>query len=309
MLEIIDAHIHTAFDNTMLIESARISGVDYSLAGLRREMEENDIQYAISMGLESSGHTLLSQEAETPMVNHAPDSNIISVGGINPYRAEQRDLSRAEAALSAGEIKGFKIYLGYFHKYVYDDVYTRFYELAAKYGVPVVLHTGDNYDKNAKIKYSHPLTIDEVAVDFRETRFVIAHMGNPWTIDAGEVIYKNDNVYGELSGLFPGDRDSLEDIEDRDLENIVKSYRWVGDPTKFLYGSDWPIVPMYSYIKLIKRILREACCSSEYEYHLERVFKTNAMCLFNLGVFAYPPKKYISGYTTRSYLTGDCASS
>ena len=280
MFEIIDAHIHTAFDNALLMESSRISGVDYSLSGLRREMEKNGIQCAISIGLESMGQQLLTQGAETPIVNHHLDGNIISIGGINPYKAEQRDLFRTEEALSAGEIRGLKVYLGYFHKYAYEDVYRRFYELAAQYGVPVILHTGDSYDRNAKVKYAHPLTIDEVAVDFRDTSFVISHMGNPWTVDAGEVIYKNDNVYGGLSGLFLGNADSLENIDDRDLENIVKAYRWVNDPTKFLYGSDWPIVPMKPYIRLVERILKEATAYKNYEYHRERVFYANARELF-----------------------------
>ena len=279
----IDAHIHTTFDSLLLMESARISGVDYSLEGLKREMKENDIQYVISIGLKSKGYRLLTQEAETPIVDNTLDNNIISVGGINPYKAGQKNLSEVEKALSARRIRGLKVYLGYFHRYVYDDVYKRFYELAAKYDAPVILHTGDNYDKNARVKFAHPLTVDEIAVEFRDTKFVIAHMGNPWTIDAGEVIYKNVNVYGDLSGLFLGNEDSIEDIDDRDLEDIIKAYRWVRNSNKFLYGSDWPIVPMKPYIKLIERILKEATRPEDYEHHLERVFGLNARELFDLG--------------------------
>jgi predicted TIM-barrel fold metal-dependent hydrolase len=280
MFEIIDAHIHTAFGSELLMESARISGVDYSLSGLRREMMENNLQFAISMGLESMNNALLSHEAETPMANHVSESSIIPVGGINPYKAEQSDLSRTKESLLAGEIRALKVYLGYFHKYAYDDVYKKFYELAAQFGVPVIFHTGDNYDRNAKIKYAHPLTIDEVAVDFRGTNFIIAHMGNPWTVDAGEVVYKNDNVYADLSGLFLGNADSLGNIDDRDLENIVEAYRWVGTPTKFLYGSDWPIVPIKPYISLVEKILKEATTYKDYEYHRERIFYENASELF-----------------------------
>jgi hypothetical protein len=282
LYNIIDAHIHTAFDSALLRESAGSSGVDYSLAGLKREMEKNNVQCAVSMGLRSKDRTLLSQEAETPIVDNTLDNDIILVGGINPYKAEQSDLSEVERALSSREIRGLKIYLGYFHKYAYDDVYKGFYELAARYNVPVIFHTGDNYDKSVKVRFAHPLTIDEVAVDFRDTRFIIAHIGNPWTIDAGEVIYKNDNVYGDLSGLFLGDKDSIERTDGRDLEDIVKAYRWVHNPSKFLYGSDWPITPMEPYINLIERILKEATCPEDYQYHLERVFSLNARELFNL---------------------------
>jgi predicted TIM-barrel fold metal-dependent hydrolase len=287
MYKRIDAHIHTTFESELLRESAKISGVDYSLEGLEREMEENDVQYAISMGLKSKNYTLLDEEAETPMVNDsfAPGltgGSIIIVGGINPYKAEESDLAKVEKALSSGQIKGLKIYSGYFHKYAYDDVYKRFYELAAKYNVPVILHTGDTYGKNVKVRFAHPLTMDEVAVDFRDTKFIIAHIGNPWTVDAGEVIYKNDNVYGDLSGLFLGDKDSIDNVDDRDLEDIVKAYRWVHSPDKFLYGSDWPITPMKPYIRLIERMLKEATSPEDYEHHLERVFSSNAKKLFSI---------------------------
>ena len=282
MHKIIDAHIHTAFDSALLRESAKISGVDYSLAGLKREMKKNNVQRVVSMGLRSKDHTLLSQEAETPIVDDTLDNDVILVGGVNPHKAEQSDLSEVERALSSRKIRGLKIYLGYFHKYAYDDVYKGFYELAAKYDVPVILHTGDNYDKNVKVRFAHPLTIDEVAVDFRDTKFIIAHIGNPWTIDAGEVIYKNDNVYGDLSGLFLGDKDSIENTDGRDLEDILKAYRWVNNPGKFLYGSDWPIAPMEPYISLIERILKEATRPEDYQHHLERIFILNARKLFDL---------------------------
>lgn len=282
MYKITDAHIHTAFDSALLRESAKISGVDYSLAGLKREMEKNNVQRVVSMGLRSKDHTLLSQEAETPIVDDILDNDIILVGGVNPYKTEQSDLSEVERVLSSRKIRGLKIYLGYFHKYAYDDVYKGFYELAAKYEVPVIFHTGDNYDKNVKVRFAHPLTIDEVAVDFRDTKFIIAHIGNPWTIDAGEVIYKNDNVYGDLSGLFPGDKDSIENTDGRDLEDIVKAYRWAYNPGKFLYGSDWPIAPMEPYINLIERVLKEATRPEDYQHHLERVFSLNARELFSI---------------------------
>jgi predicted TIM-barrel fold metal-dependent hydrolase len=46
--------------------------------------------------------------------------------------------------------------------------------------------------------------MDEVAVDHGDVRFVLAHLGNPWLIDAAEVIFKNPNVWADLSGLLVG---------------------------------------------------------------------------------------------------------
>jgi len=281
-MQIIDAHIHTAFDNTLIKEAVRFSTINYSLPGLRKEMEENKVKYAISMGMKSGGHELLDKTSHIFMLNEPYDENVKAVCGINPYKYDQGSLSRFENLLSFGKISGIKIYLGYFPKYAYDNVYKGFYELAAKHNLPVIFHTGDTYDKNARVKYAHPLTIDEVAVDFKETKFIMAHIGNPWTIDAGEVIYKNDNVYGDLSGLFIGGRKQIKSIPDRDLDNIIKAYRWVNDPGKFLYGSDWPVTSMKAYIELIQRILKNASPSKDYQRHLDRVFFLNAKELFHI---------------------------
>lgn len=285
-MKIIDAHIHTAFESKLLGKGAKESCVDYSLEGLKKEMEESGVEYAVSMGLKSGGGMLLDRNAETPIIKDGKedicDKNIILVGGINPYKAGKENLSEVEKALKSGKIKGLKIYLGYFDKYAYDDAYKPIYELAAKHNVPVIFHTGDVYDEKAKLKFSQPLDIDDVAVDFRDTKFIIAHTGNPWTDDAGEVIYKNSNVYGDLSGLFVGDKDTIENVDDKDLEDIIKAYRWVNNPNKFLYGSDWPIVPMKHYIKLIEKIIKEATYLQDREEHLERVFSLNAKELFNI---------------------------
>ncbi|GAF15492.1 amidohydrolase [Bacillus sp. JCM 19045] len=57
-------------------------------------------------------------------------------------------------------------------------MYKPVYHLAEKHHVPVVFHTGDTYAENAILKYAHPLTIDEVAVQHRNVTFVMAHLGD-----------------------------------------------------------------------------------------------------------------------------------
>ena len=56
-----------------------------------------------------------------------------------------------------------------------------------------------------------------MAVDFRDVTFVICHLGNPWLTDAMEVIYKNDNVVGDISGF------TLKHFEERFERNGSRS--------------------------------------------------------------------------------------
>ncbi|MFM8272813.1 MAG: amidohydrolase family protein, partial [Gemmata sp.] len=158
--------------------------------------------------------------------------------------------------------------------------YRRYYELAARYRVPVMFHTGDTYSPRAKLKFAHPLGVDEVAVDHPDCRFVMCHLGNPWTTDAAEVIYKNVNVWGDLSGLMVGDDATLASEEGRDAaadlaHAIQRAMRYSERPNRFVYGTDWPLAPMTAYREFVRRAIPP-------EFH-GQVFEENARHLFRLG--------------------------
>jgi hypothetical protein len=115
-----------------------------------------------------------------------------------------------------------------------------------------MIHTGDTYDPKGKVKYAHPLEVDEVAVDFREVTFVICHLGNPWVTDAMEVIYKNDNVVADISGftikLFQ------ERFERYMLGQLGEAIAYSGDPHSILFGTDWPICDMVAYQRFVAKL-------------------------------------------------------
>jgi predicted TIM-barrel fold metal-dependent hydrolase len=147
------------------------------------------------------------------------------VGLAHPERFDQDHLDRVEGVLKQSQVKALKVYLGYLHYEPYAPAYRRYYALAAKYKIPVIFHCGDNYSETAKVKYAHPLKIDEVAVDFPETKFVIAHFGNPWIMDAAQVAYRNKNVWIDLSAIVIGDAEAFaamqkEGVLDRAVKRI-----------------------------------------------------------------------------------------
>ena len=115
-----------------------------------------------------------------------------------------------------------------------------------------------------------------MAVDFPNVRFVMAHFGNPWLTDAAEVVYKNVNVWADLSGLAVGDlvgderREALHDT----AEALRKAFRYAERPNRFLYGTDWPLVSMPDYRAFIAETLPEA-------FHAQ-IFGENARLLFRV---------------------------
>jgi predicted TIM-barrel fold metal-dependent hydrolase len=115
-----------------------------------------------------------------------------------------------------------------------------------------MIHTGDTYAPTGKVKYAHPLHVDEVAVDFPRVKFLICHLGNPWFRDCMEVVYKNDNVYTDISGLTLGQfTDRFEAYMRQQLKEMIL---WGVNPNKMLYGTDWPLASMESYLDFMEEL-------------------------------------------------------
>ena len=147
--------------------------------------------------------------------------------------------------------------------------------MAKEFDVAVVFHTGDTFDKKGKLKYADPLTIDEVAVDHPDVRFVIAHCGNPWIESAAEVAYKNDNVYLECSALLLGNLDELpkEQVDTYVVRPISWIFGYVEKPTKLMFGTDWPLTNVKSYVNAYKRAIPPEHWKAVFHDNAVRVFK------------------------------------
>ncbi len=54
-----------------------------------------------------------------------------------------------------------------------------------------------------RLKYSNPLYLDDVAVDFPDMKIIMAHPSFPWQEEALAVAQHKPNVYIDLSGWSP----------------------------------------------------------------------------------------------------------
>jgi predicted TIM-barrel fold metal-dependent hydrolase len=275
----IDVHIHAVPPNlpgvgplSPLLERP----AEEVAAAIRREMQSCGVSSVLAMGSWDGGESdPLGINRTLKIAEQVPGMRAIGVA--DPVRTDAEHFRRVEQLLASGAVAALKGYLGYLHYEPAHANYRRYYELAGKYGVPVMFHTGDTYSPRAKLKYAHPLGIDEVAVDYPNTRFVICHIGNPWTLEAAEVIYKNMNVWGDLSGLMVGGEDvfvSEEGIEAAaDLSQAIhRAIRYSERPNRFVYGTDWPLAPMSAYRDFIVK-------SVPADYH-QLIFEENARLLF-----------------------------
>jgi predicted TIM-barrel fold metal-dependent hydrolase len=180
------------------------------------------------------------------------DPEFSVIGGIDFEGLGRQQLRRLEEHLEAERIRGLKLYPGYQRFDVRSRRLRPVYELAAEHGVPVMVHTGDTFAHTAKVRYTHPLLFDELAVDCRLTTFVLCHMGNPWFVDATEVVYKNENVFADVSGFTLG---AFEPRYERlVLSKMNDAIAFINDPGKLLFGTDWPICEMGSYLEFAAKL-------------------------------------------------------
>jgi uncharacterized protein len=179
--------------------------------------------------------------------------NLGVVAGFSIDNHDEEDLRDCRRWFRDGLIKAIKLYCGYEHYYPYDKRYQQVYDLCVEFDAPVMIHTGDTFQKQGKLRFSHPINIDDVAVDYPDLKIVMCHLGNPWFLDCGEILYKNKNVYGDISGLFFGR--IREESEKYLVKRVTELLTYIGrEPRCLLYGTDWPISEMGIYLNFLKKI-------------------------------------------------------
>lgn len=278
-MKIIDAHLHMKkvdiFD-ALCLKNGHSNNFPHLMECFKRE----NIVGCVVMG---SGRFeenpcqpgLFDLSGAVDLDNYQYPSSVGFCVGVNPEGLtpgkREATLAAYRKAAECPNCLGFKVYLGYRPFYADDSLYHPVYELALAYNLTVAFHTGDTANPTGRLKFSHPLTVDEVAVRYPDLRIVLCHFGNPWLLDAAEVSKKNPNVFIELSGLAVGIPE-VGAFRSRYKGYVEQLESWLAYLDRWdhvLYGSDWPLVNIPAYIALIRSFVPP----DEWE----RVFYKNAL--------------------------------
>jgi uncharacterized protein len=241
----IDCHVHLNAYN-----KNQSSNLQKRLKNLKDVMAENKIDYSIIL----SSYLINSQRPSTYTLIKLIENcdNFRIVAGFSADNNSDEDLRKCRKWLQDGKIVGFKLYCGYEHYFPQDKKYKKIYEIAQEFDVPVFVHCGDTFSDKAKLKYAHPLNVDEVAVDNPGVKIIICHLGNPWILDCQEILYKTKNVYADISGLFYGvpSREYMKLL----VSKVKELFNYVSNPHRVIFGTDWPISDIRSYLKLVSKL-------------------------------------------------------
>ena len=246
-----DVHVHLSRYWPDLPRNSYRSDLEFTAPALLRELDAQSIGFAVLLQLHlNPSPAEVLREGEEMFTKSG--GRLLKTVTVDPTLGEASVQATLASWERARDLVAIKLYPGYRSFYPHDPRLDPVYEFAHKAGIPVMIHQGDTLDPNGQLKYARPVEMDEVAVRFRDVRFVLCHLGNPWVEETAEVVYKNSNVYTDTSGLLahpsvPYFRRMMQRAQRR-LTNAIAA---IGDATRVLYGSDWPLESIETAVGLI----------------------------------------------------------
>ena len=162
---------------------------------------------------------------------------LIPFASIDPWKGKLA-VREARRLIEEHGIKGFKFHPTMQGFWPNDRMAYPFYEVLAEHGCIALFHTGQTGvgsgmpgGNGMRLKYSNPMVIDDVAVDFPDMKIILAHPSFPWQEEALAVAQHKPNVYIDLSGWSPK---YFPPLLVRYCNSILRK--------KVLFGSDWPMI-------------------------------------------------------------------
>jgi hypothetical protein len=166
-----------------LVEDMDRSGIDASVLFFFDAIEEgkNDEQ-------------VLKLNEHLANIEERHPERIISFASIDPRRPEAPDLFRT--CVEDYRLRGLKWHpdVGFYPNS--PEAY-RVLEVAEELDTPLLIHTGPL--PGFRSKHSHPIHLDDVALDFPKLKIIAAHMGDMWWRDWVAIAKYKKNIYGDLA--------------------------------------------------------------------------------------------------------------
>jgi len=161
---------------------------------------------------------------------------LIPFASVDPNRPNAVD--EARRLISEHGVRGFKFHPNLQAFFPNDRLAYELYAVIEEAGLPALFHTGHSGMGSGlpggggiRLKYSNPMCVDDVAVDFPGMPIVLAHPSFPWQEEAISVAMHKAQVYIDLSGWSP-----------KLFPPVLVQYANTVLQDKVLFGSDYPVI-------------------------------------------------------------------
>ncbi|MFC5233910.1 amidohydrolase family protein [Pseudonocardia zijingensis] len=219
-LTAIDVHVHVL---ASVAETERSGGEAASLAGTfgkipeltvpelaayYRERSMGAVVFTVDSLTRTGRESRVSNEEIAEQAAEYPDT-LIPFASVDPGRGAA-GVRIARRLIEEHGVKGFKFHPSTQEFFPNDRAAYPLYEVIAEAGLPALFHSGQTGVGSGqrggggiRLKYSNPIHLDDVAVDFPDMPIVIAHPSVPWQDEALAVAGHKPQVYIDMSGWSP----------------------------------------------------------------------------------------------------------
>ncbi|WP_281181829.1 amidohydrolase family protein [Actinomadura macra] len=184
----------------------------------------------------ATGHPRIANEEVAEGCAAHPDV-LIPFASIDPHKG-RAGVREARRLVEEYGVRGFKFHPSIQAFAPNDRLAYPLYEAIEELGVPALFHTGQTGigagvpgGGGIRLKYSNPMLVDDVAVDFPQLRIILAHPSFPWQDEALAVATHKPYVYIDLSGWSP-----------KYFPPQLVRYANTLLKDKVLFGSDYPVI-------------------------------------------------------------------
>jgi len=184
----------------------------------------------------ATGHPPIPSEEIAALAAEHPDV-LIPFASLDPAKGKAA-VAAARRLVTEHGVRGFKFHPSLQGFFPDDRMAYRLYEAIQELRVPALFHTGQTgigagmrAGAGVRLKYSNPLLLDDVAVDFPDLTIILAHPSFPWQDEALAIATHKPNVYIDLSGWSP-----------KYFPPQLVRYANTLLRHKVLFGSDFPVI-------------------------------------------------------------------
>ena len=164
----------------------------------------------------------------------------LAVDPTQPGWEEELRIGHRELGLVG--IKLLPMYAGFLPQ---DERLAPLWRYATEHGLPVLLHTGTTFVRQAPLECTLPRHLDAVAIRYPEVKIVMAHLGHPYEGECVAVIRKHPNVYADISALHYRPFQFFHSLM------LVQEY---GVWHKLLFGTDYPFTTVCATLATLGRL-------------------------------------------------------
>jgi hypothetical protein len=215
----------------------------FELEEIIADMDRAGVDKSVIVGIdaETVSRYKVPNELVADAVRRFPD-RLIGFAGVDPHKGVLAVDELARSVEKMG-LAGAKFIPHLLEIQPNDPRMYPVLQKAQELNIPVLFHTGTHFHTGARLKYCHPESLDDVAIDFPDLKIIAAHFGFPWFYEALSVVQKNENMYFNIAGWAP-----------KHIPEYV--IRMMNGPLreKALLGSDFPLIPRSRIMNELKEL-------------------------------------------------------